>query len=96
MGSRFFRHPSAGWGPCRVSLDSSFRWNDMHAERGCAREAASLNDPAIHSPPGTAWTGSRYGALAQLGERYTGSVEVSGSIPLGSTILICGGEFDPV
>jgi hypothetical protein len=25
------------------------------------------------------------GALAQLGERYTGSVEVSGSIPLGST-----------
>ena len=27
-----------------------------------------------------------YGALAQLGERNTGSVEVSGSIPLGSTI----------
>ena len=27
------------------------------------------------------------GAIAQLGERYTGSVEVSGSIPLGSTIL---------
>ncbi len=27
------------------------------------------------------------GALAQLGERNTGSVEVSGSIPLGSTIL---------
>jgi hypothetical protein len=26
-----------------------------------------------------------YGALAQLGERNTGSVEVSGSIPLGST-----------
>ncbi len=26
------------------------------------------------------------GALAQLGERYTGSVEVSGSIPLCSTI----------
>ena len=25
------------------------------------------------------------GALAQLGERNTGSVEVSGSIPLGST-----------
>ena len=25
------------------------------------------------------------GALAQLGERYTGSVEVSGSIPLCST-----------
>ena len=28
------------------------------------------------------------GALAQLGERYTGSVEVSGSIPLCSTIII--------
>ncbi len=26
-----------------------------------------------------------FGALAQLGERNTGSVEVSGSIPLGST-----------
>ena len=26
-----------------------------------------------------------FGALAQLGERYTGSVEVSGSIPLCST-----------
>ena len=28
-----------------------------------------------------------FGALAQLGERNTGSVEVSGSIPLGSTNL---------
>jgi hypothetical protein len=28
---------------------------------------------------------SFFGALAQLGERNTGSVEVSGSIPLGST-----------
>ncbi len=28
---------------------------------------------------------STFGALAQLGERNTGSVEVSGSIPLGST-----------
>ncbi len=26
-----------------------------------------------------------FGVLAQLGERYTGSVEVSGSIPLYST-----------
>ncbi len=26
-----------------------------------------------------------FGAIAQLGERYTGSVEVSGSIPLSST-----------
>ncbi len=30
---------------------------------------------------------NNFGALAQLGERNTGSVEVSGSIPLGSTIL---------
>lgn len=30
------------------------------------------------------------GAIAQLGERHTGSVEVSGSIPLGSTILKTG------
>ena len=29
-----------------------------------------------------------YGALAQLGERYNGIVEVSGSIPLGSTIRL--------
>ena len=28
------------------------------------------------------------GALAQLGERHNGIVEVSGSIPLGSTILL--------
>ena len=28
------------------------------------------------------------GAIAQLGERNTGSVEVSGSIPLSSTKLI--------
>jgi hypothetical protein len=26
-----------------------------------------------------------FGAIAQLGERYNGIVEVSGSIPLGST-----------
>jgi hypothetical protein len=32
--------------------------------------------------PETEWNG----ALAQLGERYNGIVEVSGSIPLGSTI----------
>lgn len=28
----------------------------------------------------------RHGAVAQLGERYTGSVEVDGSIPFGSTM----------
>ena len=31
-----------------------------------------------------------FGAIAQLGERYNGIVEVSGSIPLGSTIKITG------
>ena len=30
----------------------------------------------------------KYGALAQLGERHVCTVEVSGSIPLCSTILI--------
>ena len=30
----------------------------------------------------------KFGAIAQLGERYTGSVEVSGSIPLSSTNLL--------
>jgi hypothetical protein len=30
---------------------------------------------------------THFGAIAQLGERNTGSVEVRGSIPLGSTIL---------
>ena len=29
---------------------------------------------------------SVFGAIAQLGERYNGIVEVSGSIPLSSTI----------
>jgi hypothetical protein len=29
-----------------------------------------------------------FGAIAQLGERYNGIVEVSGSIPLGSTKTI--------
>ena len=31
---------------------------------------------------------NRYGAIAQLGERYNGIVEVSGSIPLSSTNLV--------
>ena len=67
------------WTPAFARNDGNGRLRAM---------AASLNDPAIHSPSGAAWTGSGYGALAQLGERYTGSVEVSGSIPLGSTILL--------
>ena len=35
----------------------------------------------------------RYGGVAQLGERHTGSVEVIGSIPTVSTI--CDGEMSP-
>src|SRR3546814_11778703 len=40
------------------------------------------------TPPGGAFlgaTGGSHGAVAQLGERYNGIVEVRGSIPLGST-----------
>lgn len=32
------------------------------------------------------YSATLYGALAQLGERFAGSEQVSGSIPLGSTI----------
>ena len=32
----------------------------------------------------------RCGAIAQLGERYNGIVEVTGSIPVGSTNLLKG------
>jgi hypothetical protein len=37
-----------------------------------------------------------HGALAQLGERNTGSVEVSGSIPLGSTNFLYESFHDNV
>jgi hypothetical protein len=33
-----------------------------------------------------------YGAIAQLGERYNGIVEVGGSIPPGSTIIFEAGS----
>ena len=36
-------------------------------------------------PAGRGGMDKNIGAVAQLGERYTGSVEVRGSIPLGST-----------
>jgi hypothetical protein len=47
------------------------------------------------STPETQAGSWRNGAIAQLGERYNGIVEVRGSIPLGSTIsfLSCGGDF---
>ena len=36
------------------------------------------------------------GALAQLVERYTGSVEVRGSTPLGSTIFLSHNSGCPI
>jgi hypothetical protein len=44
----------------------------------------------IRSPGGM--TATSFGAIAQLGERYNGIVEVSGSIPLGSTKSKPGGS----
>jgi hypothetical protein len=38
--------------------------------------------------------GKIFGAIAQLGERYNGIVEVDGSIPSGSTNMIKGSAFD--
>ena len=37
---------------------------------------------------GNAEANENWGAIAQLGERYNGIVEVSGSIPLSSTNLV--------
>ena len=42
-------------------------------------------DKALDLVNGHPYHARLFGALAQLGERNTGSVEVSGSIPLGST-----------
>ena len=39
-----------------------------------------------------AWA-ARFGAIAQLGERYNGIVEVKGSSPFSSTRLDCGSVF---
>ena len=44
-------------------------------------------DKALDLVNGHPYHARLFGALAQLGERNTGSVEVSGSIPLGSTKL---------
>ena len=48
------------------------------------RPSARLGWQASQGAPICEWNG----ALAQLGERYNGIVEVSGSIPLGSTIRL--------
>jgi hypothetical protein len=55
-------------------------------------------DKALDLVNGHPYHARLFGALAQLGERNTGSVEVSGSIPLGSTkneslARKCGGFF---
>ena len=55
------------------------RWGA--AQNACA--ARPLGVPSRSARP-NGWR-MWYGALAQLGERYDGIVEVSGSIPLGST-----------
>ena len=47
--------------------------------------AARLLSVAYGSAAGTQAARPEFGAIAQLGERYNGIVEVSGSIPLGST-----------
>ena len=45
-------------------------------------------DKALDLVNGHPYHARLFGALAQLGERNTGSVEVSGSIPLGSTKIV--------
>tara|TARA_R110002110_G_scaffold308924_3_gene522530 strand:+ start:198 stop:389 length:192 start_codon:yes stop_codon:yes gene_type:complete len=48
---------------------------------------AQLTGVAYDSATGVdlVWLHDNFGAIAQLGERNTGSVEVGGSIPPGST-----------
>src|SRR5439155_3085949 len=52
-----------------------------------ARFSACCGGPAFltFQPPGASAGEQIYGAIAQLGERYNGIVEVTGSIPVGST-----------
>ena len=47
--------------------------------------ASGVRVPKTHSPQGPL---QKCGAIAQLGERYNGIVEVVGSIPSGSTIFL--------
>ena len=56
------------------------------AQTACQRSAGSFNCTAWLLTQWVTFTFS-FGAVAQLGERYNGIVEVRGSIPLGSTIL---------
>ena len=58
-----------------------------------ARATASAERPCCHqggqdlylAPAAQSFENQSFGAIAQLGERYNGIVEVRGSIPLGST-----------
>ena len=55
--------------------------------------AGHIIRPALSTAPPHPKRGGnlvKIGAVAQLGERYNGIVEVRGSIPLGSTIIIKG------
>lgn len=70
--------------------------------RGCAgrfsRASGSRTVGSSHRPvhPMGCRTTLRHGALAHLGERQNGILEVAGSSPAGSTILIrFGAEMDP-
>src|ERR687893_1631683 len=52
-------------------------------DRNSAPESASQH---IDTHPLRAYTLGAFGAVAQPGERHAGSVEVTGSIPVGSTL----------
>tara|TARA_Y100000310_G_scaffold181481_1_gene181432 strand:- start:109 stop:315 length:207 start_codon:yes stop_codon:yes gene_type:complete len=51
------------------------------------------DDPNVQTRRYNAFTGGIFGAIAQLGERYNGIVEVVGSIPTGSTSFNKGLAF---
>ncbi len=52
--------------------------------------AAPMAVPKGESPLRDGFRERAFGAIAQLGERYNGIVEVAGSIPAGSTISFKG------
>ena len=45
---------------------------------------------ALTAHPCLLYFAKSFGAVAQLGERHAGSVEVTGSIPVGSILMACG------
>ena len=59
----------------------------------CGRPAAGANSPLPRRAGISTFPAAQRhcdGAIAQLGERYNGIVEVTGSIPVGSTIQTKG------